>query len=226
MRRYRDEEAAIAGFLDDYAFFTQALLDLYETGFDFRYLEAAERLAEEMGEWFEDREHGAFFSTAENDPSLLIRMKDDYDGAEPSGNSIAILTLLRLAQMTGRDDFRIAAENTLRVFGSRLQAMPAGVPQMLVALDRYLSKQRQIVVAGPRDAGDTQALLRVIRRHFDPNRIVLLAGGGESQEALARNVPAIAGMKPEGGRAVAYVCEDFTCKLPVSTPEQLSELLR
>ncbi len=226
MRRYRDDEAAISGFLDDYAFFTQALVDLYETCFELRYLETAERLAEEIGEWFEDPEHGGFFSTADNDASLLLRMKDDYDGAEPSGNSIAALNLLRLAQMAGRDDFRVAAEKTLLAFASRLQAMPAGIPQMLVTLDHYLAKQRQIVVAGARDAADTLALLQAIRRRFDPNKVVLLVHSEEVREALSRNVPAIAGMRPVDGKAAAYVCEDFTCKLPVTEPEQLSELLK
>ncbi len=113
LRRYRKGDAAIPGFLDDYAFFTQALLDLYETGFELRDLELAIRLAEKTVELFEDAEHGAFFSTTAGDPTLVMRIKEDYDGAEPSGNSIAVLNLLRLAEITGRADFRLSAERAL-----------------------------------------------------------------------------------------------------------------
>ena len=110
LRRYRQGEAAIPGFLDDYAFFAQALLDLYETGFDWRDLELAIGLTEKMLELFEDRENGAFYSTAAGDPTLVMRIKEDYDGAEPSGNSVAVLNLLRLAAMTDRADFRASAD--------------------------------------------------------------------------------------------------------------------
>ena len=123
LRRYRQGEAAIPGFLDDYAFFTQALVDIYESQFDLRHLRAAIRLAEKQMELFEDREHGAFFSTAAGDPSLVMRLKEDYDGAEPSGNSVAVRNLLRLAGITGRAEFREAAMKTLEAFHSRLSRL-------------------------------------------------------------------------------------------------------
>src|SRR5579871_284768 len=129
LRRYRQQDAAIPGFLDDYAFFTQALLDLYETQFDTRFLDLALKLAVKQSELFEDHEHGGFFSTAAGDASLLMRMKDDYDGAEPSGNSVAALNLLRLAQMTDRQNLRQSAERALAAFASRINNMPSGVPQ-------------------------------------------------------------------------------------------------
>src|ERR1035441_3653007 len=116
LRRYRLGESAIPGFLDDYALFTQALLDLYEAQFDRRHLELAIRLTEQMRERFEDRAEGAFFSTAAGDSSLVLRVKEDYDGAEPSGNSVAILNLLRLAQITNRAEFRESAELAVKAF--------------------------------------------------------------------------------------------------------------
>src|SRR5438445_4563117 len=125
LRRYRQQDASIPGFLDDYAFFTQALLDLYETQFDLRSFETAVKITEKQSELFEDREHGGFFSTAAGDATLLMRMKDDYDGAEPSGNSIAILNLLRLAQMTDRKDFRDRAEKAVHAFARRVAAIPS-----------------------------------------------------------------------------------------------------
>jgi len=225
LRRYRQGEAAISGFLDDYAFFTQALLDLYETGFEWRDLELAIRLTDKMAELFEDTEHGAFYSTAAGDPTLVMRIKEDYDGAEPSGNSIAVLNLLRLAQMTDRADFRASAARALEAFGSRMVAAPVGVPQMLVAYAFSISKPRQIVLVGERDAPDTRQLLAALHSRFVPQRIVLLVNG-ESRQALARYLPAVAGMAAIGGQATAYVCEDYACKLPTADVAAFAQLLQ
>ncbi|HVN06867.1 MAG TPA: thioredoxin domain-containing protein [Bryobacteraceae bacterium] len=225
LRRYRKGEAAIPGFLDDYAFFTQALLDLYELGFEWQNLELAFRLTEKQSELFEDPENGAFYSTAAGDAALVMRLKEDYDGAEPSGNSVAALNLLRLAQITDRRDWRESAMRTLQAFGSRMVAAPAGVPQMLVAYEFSLSKPRQIVIAGERGAPGTQSLLAALHAHFVPNRVVLLADA-ESRPALARYLPAVAEMRPIDGRAAAYVCEDYACKLPTSDVEVFGQLLQ
>src|SRR5262245_40422234 len=135
LRRYRQGEAAIPGFLDDYAAFIQALLNLYETQFDLGPLQLATRLAEKQAELFEDRERGAFYSSPAGDNSLVLRMKEDYDGAEPSGNSLALMNLLRLARITNRDDFRQSAERTLAAFAPRLSAGPVTLPQMLAAVE-------------------------------------------------------------------------------------------
>ena len=225
LRRYRQGAAAIPGFLDDYAFFAQALLDLYETGFAWRDLELAIRLTEKMAELFEDTEHGAFFSTAEGDPTLVMRIKEDYDGAEPSGNSIAVLNLLRLTQMTDRADFRASAARALEAFGSRMVAAPVGVPQMLVAYEFSMSKPKQIVLVGERDAPDTRRLLGALDSRFVPHRIVLLVNAG-SRQAVARYLPAVADMIAIGGRATAYVCEDYACKLPVADAAEFAQLLQ
>ena len=140
-------------------FFTQALLDLYEAGFELRDLELAIRLTEKQSELFEDRELGAFFSTAAGDPELVMRMKEDYDGAEPSGNSIAALNLLRLARLTGRAGFQESADRALAAFGSRIAAAPVGVPQMLAAYEFRLAPHRQVVSGGRRACGRHAALL-------------------------------------------------------------------
>ena len=225
LRRYRRGAAAIPGFLDDYAFFTQALLDLYELGFEWQNLELAFRLTAKQSELFEDAENGAFYSTAAGDAALVMRMKEDYDGAEPSGNSVAALNLLRLAQVTGRRDWRESAVRTLQAFGSRMVAAPAGVPQMLVAFEFSLAKPRQIVIAGERGAPDTERLLRALHARFLPNRVVLLVNA-ESRVALARYLPSVADMQPVDGRAAAYVCEDYTCQLPTSDVEVFGQLLQ
>jgi uncharacterized protein YyaL (SSP411 family) len=155
-----------------------------------------------------------------------MRIKEDYDGAEPSGNSIAALNLLRLAQMTGRDDFRTAAERTLAAFGSRLNSAAVGVPQMLVAYAFRQASPRQIVIAGDRDSADTIALLDALRARFVPFKIVLLADSDEARRKLAAWIPAVEPMGKVGGRAAAYVCQNYTCQLPVSGAAELTELLK
>ena len=159
LRRYRAGDAAIPGFLDDYAMFVQGLLDLYEAQFDRRHLELAVRLTEKQQELFEDTESGAFFSTAADDHRLVLRVKEDYDGAEPSGNSVAVMNLVRLAHMTNRAAFRVSAERTMAAFASRLQLAPVAIPQMLTACEFLLGEPREIILAGRRDSAEMRALL-------------------------------------------------------------------
>jgi uncharacterized protein YyaL (SSP411 family) len=210
-RRFREGESAIDGFLDDYAYVGLALLDLYETTFEARDFAWAVQLAERALALFEDTGRGGFFSTP--DDGALLRLKDDYDGAEPSGNSGMALLLLRLSRMTDREDFRVAAERTLRAFASRMQEAGTGVPQMLVAQSLALAKPREIVLAGPAADPAMHAMLASIRRRFLPNTVVMRA------EQSARPMPAI------GGAPTAYVCENFACNLPVTDVVALDELL-
>jgi uncharacterized protein len=226
LRRFREGEAAIPGFLDDYAIAVQGLLDLYAAQFDFARLETAVRLAERMLELFEDREAGGFFSSAAGDPSLVLRVKDDYDGAEPAGNSVAALALLRLAAITGRDEFRRSAERALAAFLPRLAGAPQTLPAMLAACEFYMAAPRQIVLVGVREAADTRALARVLAGRFLPDAVSLLVDSEQTRAALAAHSPAIASMHPIDGRASAYVCRDFACQLPVSEAAALAELLQ
>lgn len=211
-RRYRDGEAAIDGFLEDYAFLINALLDLYETGFKAEHFHFAVRLAGRAIELFEDRERGAFFSAA-GAGDLVLRLKDDYDGAEPSGNSAMAIALLRLARMTGRADFRAAAERTLEAFRGQLKSAGAQVPQMLAAHAMSLAPSTEIVLAGAEDDPSMHKMLASIRRRFLPNAVIL----------MAREAPHP--LLAIGGRTTAYVCENFTCRLPVTDPAKLDEQL-
>ena len=226
LRRYRQGEAAIPAFLDDYAFFAQGLLDLYEARFDLRDLELAIRLTEKQMELFEDPEHGAFFASAADDASLVMRVKEDYDGAEPSGNSVAALNLLRLARFTNRSDFRESAERTLAAFASRLAAAPAALPQMLAACEWLLGEPREIILVGGRGDTSTLALLRTLHSRFVPNRVVMLVDSPETRHALAAGIPSIEFMEKIEGRASAYVCRNYTCQLPVTESEKLAELIQ
>jgi len=225
-RRYRQGDAAIPGFLDDYAMFAQALLDLYEAQFDLRHLELAIRLTERQMELFEDPAAGGFFSSGAGDTSLVMRVKEDYDGAEPSGNSVAVMNLLRLAQITNRMAFWESAQRTLAAFGSRLSHAPVALPRMLAACEFLLGQPRQVVIVGDRDAADTRALLRTLLVNFAPNRVTLLVDSPETRRLLAAGIPAIAAMDKLEGRAAAYVCRNSTCQLPVSETKQLAELLQ
>ena len=224
LRRFREGDGAIPGFPDDYAFSGQALLDLYETQFEPKYLQLAASLAESMRERFEDREGGAFYSTAEGQGDLIIRMKDDYDGAEPSGNSVAVLNLLRLAQLTGNDEYRASADKALEAFAMRMRGAPTGVPQMLASYLFRLEKPRQVVIAG--EPGDPEAveMLRTMHSRFLPNTVSLLVND-RSRELLSSYNPVVAEMNPINGKPSAYVCENFACQLPTSDPERFAELL-
>ncbi len=184
LRRFRDGDAAIDGMLDDYAFFAQGLLDLYEATFEFRYLAEAIAITKKQMELLED-EAGAFFASAHEDATRLMRIKDDYDGAEPSGNSIALSNLLRLHRITGSEEFEASARKLIAAFHPRLAAAPFGMPQMLAACELDLAAQREIVIAGT----PSGPLARLIRAQFDPNRILLHA-----DTEIARYQPAIGSM--------------------------------
>jgi uncharacterized protein YyaL (SSP411 family) len=226
LRRYREGTAGIGGFLDDYAFFVQALLDLYETDFDPVRIEMAIGLTDQMRDLFEDREHGAFFTTAEGDPSLVMRMKEDYDGAEPAGNSVALLNLLRLAAMTGRNDYQNAAETTLNALAARIANQPVAVPQMLAALEFSLAPHRQVVLAGDPNSAAMAPFLRTLRSRFQPHTVTLVVDGGASGARLAALIPAVRDMRPLEGAPTAYVCENFACQLPTREVARFDELLK
>ncbi len=209
LRRFREGEAAIPGFLDDYAFLAQGLLDVYEASLQVRYLRFATELTDRMLELFEDKEHGGFYSTAQGDASLVMRMKEDYDGAEPSGNSIAALNLLRLSRLLDREDYRIAAERTLLVFGSRMEEAASGVPQMMVALLFSKSAPKHVVLAGD----VREEFHRELGRHFLPEYSVVAA---DSTLFPWTNT------MTNG----AYICEDFTCQLPARDVAEFQRLIR
>lgn len=212
-RSYREGPSSTGGFLDDYAYLAQALLDLYETTFETYYLHLAAQLLDKARELFEDTGGGGFYSTTEGAPDLVLRMKEDYDGAEPSGNSVAAIALLRAAAMLDREDFRDAAERTVRAFAARLTKAQTGVPQMMCAYLLARRPLRQIVVAGDAGANDTQAMLAVVRRRFLPDTVLLRPDP---------ELPRTAAMRAVDGHAAAYVCENFTCQLPVTDLEELA----
>ena len=224
-RSYRDGRSQVEGFADDYAFMIQGLLDLYEASFDVAWLKFALALQEAQDRLFLDEKEGGYFSTSGRDQSVVLRMKDDNDGAEPAASSVAARNLLRLAQLQESAELRGRGEKTIGAFQAILSRFPSAMPEMLVAVDFQLNKPRQIVVAGPAGAPDTRALLAEVHRHFLPNTIVLLADGAEGQRYLGQKLEAVREMSMVKGKAAAYVCENFTCQAPVTEVKELGKLL-
>jgi len=224
-RSYRGAPSAVAAFAEDYSFFIQGLLDLYETSFDSQWLQLAEQLQTTQDRLFWDDKNGGYFTSTGDDPSILLRMKDDNDNAEPAASSIAARNLLRLAQMRDTKELRVRGQKTIAAFATALNRFPSAMPQMLVALDFSLTKPKQVIIAGKRGAGDTRDLLDEVHRHYLPNTIVLLADGGAGQKFLAERLEEVKEMKPIGGKATAYVCENFACQAPVTSVEELRKLL-
>jgi uncharacterized protein YyaL (SSP411 family) len=224
-RNYREGRSAIEGFADDYAFVIQGLLDLYEASFNIEWLKFTLELQETQNRLFFDEKNGGYFSTSGEDKSVVLRMKDDNDSAEPAASSVAALNLLRLARLRNDKTLGDRARKTIDAFAATVNHFASAMPQLLVAVDFSLSKPRQIVIAGKADNEQTRALLYEIQRHFLPNKVLILADGAEGQKLLAEDNEAITAMSPLDGKSAAYVCENFTCKGPINDPKVLRELL-
>ena len=164
-------------------------------------------------------------TSKDHDQNLIARVKEDSDNVEPSASSIATLNLLRLAQFTDRKDFREAAGKTLKLFANQMREQPRSLPQMLVALEYSLSKPKQIIIAGNPDMNDTKGMLREVHQRFIQNKILMIADGGKNQAAFVRWLPFLEGVKPIKGKATAYVCINYACKLPTSDLEVLKQIL-
>jgi uncharacterized protein YyaL (SSP411 family) len=225
-RAWRGGRGGTEGFAEDYAFLIQGLLDLYEATFDVKWLQWAERLQTTMDARFWDDARGGYFNSAADDASIVLRLKEDYDGAEPAPSSVAAMNLLRLGALWHDDTVRARGKRTIEAFRNQWSRAPHAMPQMLCALELALEPPRHVVLAGDPAAPDFQALLGVVHEALGPRRSVLAADGGEGQRWLAERAPWLAGMVPVDGRATAYVCEEFACQAPVSAPAELRALLR
>jgi uncharacterized protein YyaL (SSP411 family) len=224
-RRYREGEAHFQGQLDDYAFFVQGLLDLYAAGFDSHWLELAMQITGRQIELFSDENQGAFFDSPANAKNVLVRMRNDYDGAEPAGNSVAAMNLLRLAPITDNMEWAKKAEAILSFFAEGLLTQPFARPTMAAAYDYYRQKPRQIIIVGSPAAADTRKLINCINSFYLPNTTVLLADKGLGQRYFEQNMPFIKSMAAIENKATAYVCADFTCKDPVNSAQELAVLI-
>jgi uncharacterized protein YyaL (SSP411 family) len=216
--RWRDGERDTAQLVDSYAFLLNGVLDLYQVTLESSHLEFAVVLAEAMLAKFYDPDEGGFWQSGAQAKDLILRIKEDYDGAEPSGNSVAMLALLRAAAITERKDFRAAAEKSLRLFSSRLQQMPQAVPYMLTALDFSLEEPRRVVIAGDVRSTAGKSLLQAAHRVYQPNKVVLASTG--PVEPFART------LAMKDNQPTAYLCTGTACQPPTHDPAKVRELLK
>lgn len=220
LRRYRNKEAGLAGQLSDYTYLVDGLLDLYEANQNPQWLSWAVELTEHQIEIFWNKK-GSFFFDSVADPSVKIRMRGAYDGAEPAGNSMAAHNLLRLGQLQNNSEWQSMARKLIESFSKEINRYPPALPYMLTAWQNINNKPSQVIIAGERGAEDTKALLRIVDSIYSGPRLILLAEGGENQNYLAKRLPFLETVVPMDGKATAYVCSDFTCKMPVTDPKEL-----
>jgi uncharacterized protein YyaL (SSP411 family) len=235
LRRYRDGNAAIEAYSEDYACLIWGVLELFQTTGAAEWLEWAIALQQRMDELFWDAADGAWFNTTGRDPSVLLRLKEEYDGAEPAASSIAVHNLMTLAHLTGDAEASRKIERTLGRFGPRMGAAARAVPFMMANLSAWHAGMSQVVIVGPRDREDTRALRRAVAARHLPFAIVIPVDhpDGQTQEGqtqegraqLARLLPWIVPMGMRAGQATAYVCRNFACDQPVTTPAELTALL-
>jgi uncharacterized protein YyaL (SSP411 family) len=226
MHRFRDGEAAVDGMLCDYAYVVWGLLELYAANFDPQILGAAILLNERMLHLFWDHTGGGFFLTPEDGESLLVRPKEIYDGALPSGNSVALYNLLRLERLTANTDLGVKAGLLVQAFSDSLQQVPSGYAQFLASLYLALSPTTEVVIVGDPRAPDTREMLSILRKSFFPLIVTLLKDTAFDSESLATLAPFTANHVSIGGKATAYVCRNFSCESPTTDAQELLVLLQ
>ncbi len=225
LRRYRDGDAAIPGFCEDYACLIWGLLELVQATGDVRWLRWAETLQRRQTALFFDATDGGWFSTTGDDPTVLLRLKEDYDGAEPSAASVATRNLLTLAHLTGDATYRTQAERALERYGPQIGRVARVMPFMMSNLALWHGHAAEITIVGdPADERTTALEREVARRHL-PFAVVLPLVPGASQSSLAAALPWLQSMSSRAGAPTAYVCSGFTCQAPTSDPEELGRQL-
>ena len=225
LHRYREGHAAILANADDYAFLIWGLLELYETVFDVNYLRTALDLNSELIKYFWDEQDGGFYFTADDAEELIVRQKEIYDGAIPSGNSVAVLNLFRLARITANTDFEDKANKIMLAFSKDVGSSPSGYTQMMVALGFGIGPSYEIVIVGDPEAEDTKDMLNSLGKHFIPYKVVLLKPAGQETPDITRIAEYTEYHSSFDGKATAYVCLDFACKMPVTNTEEMLKLL-
>jgi uncharacterized protein YyaL (SSP411 family) len=221
LRSYKDGQARFNAYLEDYAFYADGLLALYEATFDPRWFEGARGLAQTILEQFADEEGGGFFDTSADHESLLTRPKDLYDNATPAGSSVAVDVLLRLAAYSGEGALRERAERFLSALAASIAQHPGAFGRLLSALDFAIGPVQEVALVGDPAGPETRALLEPLYARYDPNRVLALLPPGAEGDAVAALIPLLEGRTAIEGRATAYVCQHFACRLPVTTPEDL-----
>jgi hypothetical protein len=225
LRTARAGKAHLAAYLEDYAYLCDALVDLYEAGSSATFLAEATTLAERMVQDFADDESGALFQTAGSHEALIVRRREGHDGALPSANAVAARVLDRLATHLERADFRERAESAIRAYGRAIEASPRSFATTLSLVDDMMEPRIEVAVVGPAADPATEALWRELGRHYLPSRVIAHREPTEGTHDLA-HLPLVTGKELVAGRPAAYVCRNFACQRPASTPEELDAELR
>jgi uncharacterized protein YyaL (SSP411 family) len=224
LARYRDGEAAFLGYLDDYAFLIWGLIELYEATFDPDYIIYALELQEQQNKLFWDEEEGGFYFYGSDGEALLFRPKELYDGAMPSGNSVAALNLLRLARLTGKEDIARLADEQIAAFAGEVALYPQAHAHFMMAAQFLFGPVKEIIIAAPnREAA--QEIVQEVQTRFMPNAVVLVITD-ETREKLLLLAPMLTDKTVLQEKVTAYVCENFACQAPVTDVEQLRQILK
>ena len=224
LRRYRQGAAGVEAYAEDYAYLIFGLLELFQAGGDADWLEWALSLQQRLDQLFWDPIDGGWYSTTGEDASVLLRLKEEYDGAEPAATSVAMLNLLALSHLTGDAVMADRVVTTFGTFGASASMRRRGVPMMLAALSTYHAGVSQIVIVGEPDAVDTRALSEVVRRHYIPAAVVVPVSEAQ-REPLSRLLPWTSSLRQREGRATVFVCRDFACQTPTTSVDELDAQL-
>ncbi|HIN37406.1 MAG TPA: thioredoxin domain-containing protein [Dehalococcoidia bacterium] len=220
LRTYRAGQAKLPGYLEDYSFVADGLLALYEATFDQRWLDESISLADRMIELFWDDAVGGFYDTSAEHDQLVVRPRDVLDNAQPCGGSVATDVLLKLAVITGNEDYRVKAATPLRTLRELMGRAPAGTGHWIATLDFYVSSPKEVVIIGPRDDSATIALMQIVNGGFFPNKV--LVGADSADDAGKYGLPLLEARGMVDGKPTAYVCQNYACQLPVTTPEEFA----
>ncbi len=223
-KRYRDDSAGKQAVLDDYAFTIWALIELYHLTFDVNYLTKASELADYQYNHFWDWDANGFFFTSDDSEELIVRTKEVYDGAVPSGNSVSAYNYIRLGRLLSRPDFEEIAFQITEAFASRVNRYPKGYSMMLQAIDFLQGPSFEVLVFGDESKKETQQMIKTIREVYQPNKVVLF--GGMKEKNISKVIP-FANNYPttDDGSPIVYVCQNYTCKLPTSDVKTVQKLL-
>jgi uncharacterized protein YyaL (SSP411 family) len=224
-RTYGTARGESEGFAEDYAGLIAGLLDLYEATYDEAWLRWAAQLQATMDLHFWDADRGGYFSAAATDPHLVLRLKDDYDGAEPAPSSVAAGNLLRLGDWLQQEELKVRARRTLAAFQTQWTQHPQALPGMLTVVERALARPRHVVLVGTRHAPDLRALIHVLDTTPRARCTVMVLDPTADRSWWLSHAPWLSALPVQPGPAVAYVCDDFACQAPVTTPESLAALL-
>ena len=225
LHRYRDGEALLPAYLDDYAFLVWGLIELYEATFKAGYLQQALKLTNEMLDLFWDDKSGGFYLTANDNEDLFFRSKEIYDGATPSGNSVAALNLLRLGRLTAKTEFEEKASAISRYFSKNIRELPITHTQMMLAVDFSLGPTYEVVIVGSQQADETKLMLKALREEFIPNKVVLFRDSSQSSPEIIKIADFVKRQSSIDGKATAYICLNYACKSPTTDVGKMLEML-